>query len=432
MKLQDKIRQSNRLVESPYAQEFSPHEIKIFEIAAAGITLEDMNLFKNNSNKRFKLSTSQLAKLLNTSVSTISHEIEKTAMRVMRKFMHLRKINEDHNLEFMIINIIPFAQYQNGVFEFDLNYMVIPYLLEINSNFTEFELKFLLNMSSAYAIKLYKLLIQYKNIKKRVFSLDELKTQFGLIEKYPQYGVFKKFVINTAINQINDKTDLKVEYKEIRVGRKVEELEFRFELKSVVRVIESIPVFDSVIDSVENSESINIKMDLESKLSKNTQRLVDKFTQEKGALYVEATIAYAKKNAKTNFNKYLTDALNNGWAEVEIQQLESNRKAEVLEIIDKKSLIIQKNKEVELANANKSEIEHLMIKLSDNERDKYVQLAQNIYKKYSAKLTEIHCNEENLIYSVYAVSVGRSYNKMLEIYIDKMLNCSLDINHYKS
>ena len=29
-----KVRQSNNLIESPYAQEFSAHEIKIFEIAA--------------------------------------------------------------------------------------------------------------------------------------------------------------------------------------------------------------------------------------------------------------------------------------------------------------------------------------------------------------------------------------------------------------
>ena len=40
-----KVRQSNHLIESPYAQEFSVHEIKIFEIAIASFVQEDINLF---------------------------------------------------------------------------------------------------------------------------------------------------------------------------------------------------------------------------------------------------------------------------------------------------------------------------------------------------------------------------------------------------
>lgn len=424
MQLQDKIRQSNRLVESPYAQEFTAHEIKIFEIAASCVTLDDMNLFKNNSNKRFKLSTSQLAKLLNTSVSTISHEIEKTSMRIMRKFMHLRKIIDD-NIEFIMINIIPFAQYQNGIFEFDLNYMVFPYLLEINSNFTEYELKFLLSLSSAYAIKLYKLLIQYKNIKKRVFSLDELKTQFGLIDKYPQYGPFKKFVIDVSISQINISTDLKVEYNEIKIGRKVEKLEFIFEIKKNKKLAPKLT--EPMI--IENSAaSSNTGNNLTDGLSQNTKLLIAKYEIEKGQDYVEASIVYAKKNAKSNLDKYLSDTLTKGWAEVEMKKL-SNKKVSTLQKIDNIKLDkIKKNKQKEQENLNKSIIEHEWSKLIDKDKLNYVNYSKFILQKQSAKLGVFSNVEESLPLCIYAVTNQQTYDRALEGYITTVLNISLNIN----
>lgn len=425
MQLQEKIRQSNRLVESPYAQEFTAYEIKIFEIAASYVTLDDLRLFKNNSNKRFKLSTSQLAKLLNTSVSTISHEIEKTSMRIMRKFMHLRKIIDGDNVEFIMINIIPFAQYKNGVFEFDLNYMVFPYLLEINSHFTEYELKFLLSLSSAYAIKLYKLLIQYKNIKKRIFSLEELKTQFGLIDKYPQYGPFKKYVIDVSVRQINQSTDLKVNYNEIKVGRKVEKLEFIFEIKKNEKLVpkQKVPMI------IENLVAANeVDNNIVNELSQNTKLLITKYEIEKGIDYVEASIDYAKKNAKSNLDKYLSDTLIKGWAEVEVKKLQ-NKKVSILQKIDiSKRNKINKDLQKEQANFNKSIIEHEWYKLLDKDKLNYISYSTFILQKQSAKLGIFSSVEDSLPLCVYAVTNQKTYDRALEGYIINVLNISLNIN----
>ena len=40
-----KVRQSNYLIESPHAQELSVHEIKLFEIALASCTQDDLKLY---------------------------------------------------------------------------------------------------------------------------------------------------------------------------------------------------------------------------------------------------------------------------------------------------------------------------------------------------------------------------------------------------
>ena len=426
MQIQKKIRQSNRLVESPYAQEFTAHEIKLFEIAASGITVEDMNLFKNNSNKRFRISTNQLAQLLNTSVSTISHEIEKTAIRIMKKFMHLRKIIDNGTVEFQMINIIPFAQYQNGIFEFDLNYMVFPYLLEINSNFTEYELKFLLSLNSAHGIKLYKLLVQYKNIKCRVFLLDELKEQFGILDKYPQYGPFKKYVIDSSINQINLNTDIYVSYNEIKVGRKVESIEFIFELKKLQLLENKEP---EIVYGAIKSEVNSIIKPLEADLSSSTKALISEYKQSKGLEYVETSISYAKKHAKTNLDKYLADTLKKGWAEVEIKKSKAIKVSRLV----KSTIIKEESEKIKLMkdrnNSTKLEIEQEWNKLLDFEQQKYLSYSESILEKFVAKLISFSKIEKKLPLCIYAVNNNKSYNHALESYLKQVLNLTLYINN---
>lgn len=426
-KLEYKVRQANNLIESPYAQEFTPHEIKIFEVATAEVILRDIERVNSYSNKRYSFTASQLAVLLNTSLSVISHEIEKTAARIMKKTIHLRKVLSDGSIEFEMINIIPYAKYQNGVLEFDLNYAIIPYLVELNKNFTEYYLHFVLKLSSAYAIKIYKLLYQYKNIKSRVFRLDELKIQCGLEYKYAAYKDFKKWIIEPSIKQINELTDLCVEYSELKLGRKVDKLEFKF----YVNKEELIKNKASNITETANKDFFQIETLLGNKsndVSDKTKSILNKLIPKKGLVFVECSIEYAKKNATTNFEKYLLDAIKNNWAEVDIQKLESKRQAEEIDKQKRQAALDVKNKELELENANKSEIEHLFLKLTDSELNKYSTLATNILNKNAAKLK--HSTVESLSYSIFAVTNGRYYDKKTEIFISKFLNTSLNINDY--
>lgn len=419
-----KVRQSNHLVESPYSQDFTSHEIKLFEIAAAGIYEEDLENAKNKINKRFSFSSKQLAELLNTSVSTISHEIESTAKRLIKKTIHLREIQNDSSVEFVLINIIPYARYKNGVFEYDLNYAIIPYLIEINKNFTEYKLKNLLILNSAYAIKLYKLLYQYKNIKHRTFSVDELKEQLGIIDKYPLYKNLKQKIIEPSINQINMLTDLSVEYSEKKLGRKVDRIEFYFVVKNKFKQDSLINLTPNIV----SNDFINSILDsYADRITPKVKEILTEALQNKGENFIIASVDYAKKNAKTNFEKYLIDTIENNWAEQDINKLEAKKSNETIAKQKQQQELEEKERQKQLDNANKSEIEHLFFKLNEIEQTRYKQLAQNIFSKNSTKLDKLNCNEQLLTYSVFAISVGKNYNKKLEMYLEKILKIIINL-----
>lgn len=425
------VRQHNKFVAAPYSVDFTSHEFKLIEYMISLIKIIDKNLIESKIHKEFTFSASEISKILNTHLSRVVKDADKLADSITSKKIIEKQVDVNGNVqEFSYIPIISYANYSKGIFKFSLNYYVLKYFIDINTNFTEFQLRYLLSLTTAYSGKLYKMLLQYKNIGHRTFDITELKEQFGLLDKYPQFGNFKQKIIDPSICYINEKTDLFVEYQELKIGRKVEKLEFKFYVKKGTLIKnESSNIID--VSARVNEDFTNIETLLGNKssdVSDKTKVTLSNLISKQGIVFVECSILYAKKNAKTNFEKYLMDTIENNWAEVDIQKLELKRQAEEIEKKNKQAAIEEKNKQIELENTNKSEIEHLFIKLTDSEQTKYLDLANHILKKYSAKLS--YCDAETLSYSVFAVSHGRYYDRKIETYISKLLNQSLDVNDY--
>lgn len=428
LKISQKVNQSNRLVEAPYENEFSIHEIKLFEIALAGCSADDYKYVELKNDKEFIFSASELASILNTKVSVISMEIEKTAIRMTKKTLHLRKDLDDGTVEFISIAMIPYARYDSGIFRFRLNYEMIPYVIQLNGNFTQFDLKLLLSLNSPNAIKLYKLLLMHKNKYRsdnKIFTIEELKKQFGLSNKYPQYGSFKQKIIEPSIKIINDFSDLNVEYVEHKLGRRVDSIKFYFKHKIKNNIKDNIEIV-AIDDMVEVDQILGL---MSEEVSLNTKLLLQRLIVERGHDFVLGSVSYASKNSKSNFEKYLIDTINNNWAETYIKKntTKKNLTQKKKENLDQKKISIELQRQEE--NTNRSEIEHLFTKLLDEEKQNYINLATRIYDKNSTKFSKIKCDLKDLIFSVFAVSTNRYYNKMLENYVH-MMSISLSINDY--
>lgn len=426
------VRQHNDYVAAPYAIELTSHEIKLIEYMISDSKDLDRKLIIANQNKQFDITATQLSKILNTSLSRVVADADKLSENITKKRIIEKQIDSNGDVcDFVYIPIITFAKYHKGLFTFAFNSYILKYFVDINRNFTEFQLQYLLSMSSSYAIKLYKLLYQYKNIKHRTLSVDDLKEQFGISSKYSQYSDFKKYVLISSVDQINNITDLYVKYKEIKFGRKVEKLEFTFELKKLpLSTVKQPEVIDKDNNGSNFEASTNITNLIDSELSTQTRELMVQYTRDKGTDYVEASIAYAKKNAKSNLDKYLSDTLIKGWAEVEITKQKTKKQLSIKKLEINNDLEAERQKQMEYEKMNRSEIEHLFLKLTDSERVKYIDLSNTIHNKHKSKLDKMNCSTDNLKLSVFAISNNRSYNKLIETYIVSVLRMSLNVNDY--
>jgi len=97
----------------------------------------------------------------------------------------------------------------------------LPHILALRDKFTKYKIKDVYQFTSAYTWRLYELLIQNKDMKKRDFDLEEFKWKIGVAEKYCAIGDLKKRVIDPSIDEINEYSDIKIQYDQVKRGRRV-------------------------------------------------------------------------------------------------------------------------------------------------------------------------------------------------------------------
>ncbi len=109
---------------------------------------------------------------------------------------------------------------------------VIPLITRLEARYTEYELKQVVGLQSEYAIRLYELIIQWRSVgKTNPISLPELREMLGLVDEYKRIEAFKRRVLDLAVKQINEHTDISVEYEQHKQGRVITGFTFRFKVK---------------------------------------------------------------------------------------------------------------------------------------------------------------------------------------------------------
>lgn len=99
--------------------------------------------------------------------------------------------------------------------------------------FTKYLLEQTARMDSNYSIRLYELLVQWKKAGKTpLFELEQFRGQMGLgVNEYKTMSNFKKRVLELAVSEINEKSDLKVSYEQEKKGRRITGFKFTVRTK---------------------------------------------------------------------------------------------------------------------------------------------------------------------------------------------------------
>ena len=108
---------------------------------------------------------------------------------------------------------------------------VLPFISNLSSNFTQYFLKDIAGISSGYSIRFYELMMQFKSTGYRKIRLDDLRNMLDLNDKYPLTADLKRWVIDTAIDELNEKSPIEITYKLLKTGRKFTHLELKFKSK---------------------------------------------------------------------------------------------------------------------------------------------------------------------------------------------------------
>ncbi len=95
--------------------------------------------------------------------------------------------------------------------------------------FTSYLLEQTASMDSIYSVRLYELLVQWKAAKQTpTFELEKFREQLGVEpSEYKAMCDFKKRVLQVGIDEINEKSDIKISYEQVKRGRSIAGFKFK-------------------------------------------------------------------------------------------------------------------------------------------------------------------------------------------------------------
>lgn len=130
-----------------------------------------------------------------------------------------------------------------GRIEIEFANPIKPYLFDLKDNFTSFQLYAALRLGSKYAKRIYALCSQWKDKGQTpTFTIDEFKKMLSLLddkgnEQYKPFSMFRKFVLDESVKQVNKHTDIEIDYTLHKRGRSFDKVGFTIKAQPLAVVL---------------------------------------------------------------------------------------------------------------------------------------------------------------------------------------------------
>ena len=110
---------------------------------------------------------------------------------------------------------------------------IIPLITRLSKEYTEYELIQIRNLNSVYALRIFEMLMQWQTVGRTpLVTIEDLRNKLGIADhQYKLMSNLKARVLDLAINEINEHTDITVKYKQHKQGRAITGFTFTFKQK---------------------------------------------------------------------------------------------------------------------------------------------------------------------------------------------------------
>ena len=210
--------QHNNLVEAKYFMTLQQKRIMIWLISQ--IKPDDIDF------KEHVLSIRELINICQLSGESSFKEIRDITFSLIEKGIRIIDITDPDNKREIQVSWLSSADYYQGQVKLSFSPKLKPYLLQLKEKFTAINVIDLMQFKSVHAIRIYELLKQYQDIGERTLTIDEIKECCGVKGKHKQYIDFEKYLLLIAQREINEKSDIHIEFERIKQSRKIVGIKF--------------------------------------------------------------------------------------------------------------------------------------------------------------------------------------------------------------
>ncbi|MBJ7635563.1 RepB protein [Weissella confusa] len=348
-----KVVEHNSLITSIAKMDKTP--LKMFELAVSLIDTENPP-----EDHTVYLSKREMFAFFNVDDSN-KHSRFKEAIEKMQKqaFFQIKK-EHDKGFKFVSIVPIPYVEWTdyNDEVKIEFHREIMPYLINLKTNFTQHALSDIAELNSKYAIILYRWLSmnynqydhysvkggrrekQVESYRNPTISMQDLRQITDTVDEYKRFYNFEKWVLKEPLSEITNHTTLNVTYEKIKKGRSIDSIVFHITKKQVADdgsyKLDDPAYIDDKISQEESEEKLVYQamkspytkllmehfllsyIDLTgtailSGLQKNVYPLYDELKELRGLNGVKEHLAYIRDKqddySKKNIAKYLKKSI---------------------------------------------------------------------------------------------------------------------------
>lgn len=182
----------------------------------------------------FKVKVSSYINAYGVTDATAYEAIQKATETLRTRYFTFERV-VDGEVERVVSNWVQSIAYAENSSYIKIKFTddVMPLITKLEKHFTSYQLEQVKDLSSIYAIRLYELMMQWRSSgQTQQIPIDELRYKLGIEpEQYQKMSNFKAKVLDTAIDQINEHTDIKATYEQHKERRSITGFTFVFKPK---------------------------------------------------------------------------------------------------------------------------------------------------------------------------------------------------------
>ena len=168
-----------------------------------------------------------------TNLTDEARFIKKICSKLVRQIYEVVEYDNQGKMTYTGIPIYQIFKYseKNQEVTFQFNERMRPYLLELTQKFTKYQIKNIINMTSKYSIRTYQLLKDLRDVKRHIeFELEDFCDKLEVPKSARVWGNFQSDIMQTAVKEINELTDLRILgiFPERKRGKKVLSFSLKF------------------------------------------------------------------------------------------------------------------------------------------------------------------------------------------------------------
>jgi len=224
---------SNQVIEASYQLTATEHHVLHGCIAQIDSEIELQQVTE------FTLYASDYATLRNITVSAAYKELKNASQKLLKRIVRIRDpVNPESKGDYLATHWVAGIKYMQSKGSITLCFSpyILPYLSQIQNNYTRYELQNVSLMGSIYAIRLYEWLMQWRTTRTLDIPLDEYRRRLQVQSKYPSIKDLKLYTLKPALKGINEVSDIIVEWHQKKSGRIVTHFVFTWKYKKPQKI----------------------------------------------------------------------------------------------------------------------------------------------------------------------------------------------------